>query len=195
MDDARRKVVAWVGREILPHEADVRAWLRRSLLPAADVEDVLQEAYCRMAGLSDIAHIATPRAYFFTVARSIVIDQMRRARVVRMETVTEIDALNVVQDDPSPERIAAARQDLDWVRGLIGNLPERCRRIFEMRKIDGLSQREIARRMGVTETIVENDVVRRLKLILKAIAEGDGMVSTDRISVRKDGRARHRRSD
>lgn len=194
MDDARRKVVAWVGRDILPHEADVRAWLRRSLVPAHDVEDVLQEAYCRLAGLADVSHIASPRAYFFTVVRSIVIDQMRRARVVRMETVTEIDALNVVQEDPSPERITAARRDLERVRRLIGALPDRCRRIFEMRKIDGLSQREIARRLGVTETIVENDVVRGLKLILKAIADGDRAVPEDRILVRKDGRARHRES-
>lgn len=194
MDDARRKVVAWVGRDILPHEADVRAWLRRSLVPAHDVEDVLQEAYCRLAGLADVSHIASPRAYFFTVVRSIVIDQMRRARVVRMETVTEIDALNVVQEDPSPERITAARRDLERVRRLIGALPDRCRRIFEMRKIDGLSQREIARRLGVTETIVENDVVRGLKLILKAIADGDRSVPEDRILVRKDGRARHRES-
>lgn len=194
MDDARRKVVAWVGRDILPHEADVRAWLRRSMVPASDVEDVLQEAYCRLAGLADVSHIASPRAYFFTVVRSIVIDQMRRARVVRMETVTEIDALNVVQEDPSPERITAARRDLERVRRLIGALPERCRRIFEMRKIDGLSQREIARRLGVTETIVENDVVRGLKLILKAIADGDRAVPQDRNLVRKDGRARHRES-
>jgi RNA polymerase sigma-70 factor (ECF subfamily) len=194
MDHARRKVVAWVGRDILPHEADVRAWLRRSMVPASDVDDVLQEAYCRLAGLADVGHIASPRAYFFTVVRSIVIDQMRRARVVRMETVTEIDALNVVQEDPSPERITAARRDLERVRRLIGALPDRCRRIFEMRKIDGLSQREIARRLGVTETIVENDVVRGLKLILKAIADGDRAVPQDRNLVRKDGRARHRES-
>lgn len=190
MDDARRKVIAWVGRDILPHEADVRAWLRRSLVSASDAEDVLQEAYCRLAGLSDVSHIATPRAYFFTVVRSIVIDQMRRARVVRMETVTEIDALNVILDDPSPERITAARRDLERVRGLIAQLPDRCRRIFEMRKIEGLSQREIAQRMGVTETIVENDVVRGLKLIVQAIGEGEAKATGAGKSVRKNGRAR-----
>jgi len=52
-------------------------------------------------------------------------------------------------------------------------LPDRCRRIFEMRKIEGLPQREIARRMGVTENVVENESVRGLRAILAALAEGE----------------------
>lgn len=194
MDDGRRKVVAWVGRNILPHEADVRAWLRRSMVPPGEVEDIVQDAYCRLVGMTDVAHISNPRAYFFTVARSIVIDRMRRARVVRMETVTEIDSLDVVWDEPSPERITAARRELERVRGLIARLPGRCRRIFELRKIEGLSQREIAKRLGVTETIVENDVVRGLRLILKAIAEGEEQAAEARMSERGHERTRDGKS-
>ena len=173
MDEARARIVAWVGREILPHEADVRAWLRRSLVSDGEVEDVIQDAYCRLLSLQGVSHITSPRAYFFTVARAVVIDHIRRSRVVRMETVTEIDALHVVLDEPSPERATAARRELERVRRLIADLPERCRRVFEMRKIEGLPQREIARQLGVTETIVENDVVKGQRLILKAIAEGE----------------------
>lgn len=173
MDEGRARIVAWVGREILPHEADVRAWLRRSLVSEVEVEDIIQEAYCRLLTLKGTAHIATPRAYFFTTARTVVVDHMRRSRVVRMETVTEIEALNVVLDDPSPERVAAGRRELERVRRLIAALPDRCRRVFELRKIEGLSQREIASALGVTETIVENDVVKGQRLILKALAEGE----------------------
>lgn len=194
MDDSRRKVIAWVGRDILPHEADVRAWLRRSMVPVGEIEDIVQDAYCRLAGLTEVGHIANPRAYFFAVARSIVVDRMRRARVVRMETVAEIDALNLAWDDPSPERITAARRDLERVRGLIAGLPGRCRHIFELRKIEGLSQREIARRLGVTETIVENDVARGLRLILQAIAEGEGEAAEVGRTEQGHGRARDSKS-
>jgi RNA polymerase sigma-70 factor (ECF subfamily) len=174
LQDGRARIVAWLGREILPHEADVRAWLRRSLAAAGDVDDVIQEAYCRLAGLAGVDHIENPRAYFFQTARSVALEQLRRARVVRIDTVTEIDALNVELDEPSPERIAGGRRELARVRGLIAALPERCRRIFEMRKIEGLSQREIARRMGVSENVVENESVRGLRAILAALAETDG---------------------
>ncbi|MBO9560426.1 MAG: RNA polymerase sigma factor [Caulobacter sp.] len=173
MTDGRARIVAWLGREILPHEGDVRAWLRRSLAAAGDADDVIQETYCRLAGLASVDHIESPRAYFFQAARSVALEQLRRARVVRIETVTEIDALNVELDEPSPERIAGGRRELARVQRLIAALPDRCRRIFEMRKIEGLPQREIARRMGVTEHVVENESVRGLRAILAALAEGE----------------------
>jgi RNA polymerase sigma-70 factor (ECF subfamily) len=184
-----------VGREILPHEADVRAWLRRSLVSDGEVEDVIQEAYCRLLSLAHTSHIASPRAYFFTAARAVVIDHIRRSRVVRMETVTEIDALNVVLDEPSPERVAAGRRELERVRRLIAALPDRCRRVFELRKIEGMPQREIASLLGVTETIVENDVVKGQRLILKAIAEGETTTSRTTGTSERDERARDRRGD
>jgi len=195
MDEGRAKIVAWVGREILPHEADVRAWLRRSLVSDGEVEDVVQDAYCRLLALTNTGHIASPRAYFFTTARAVVIDHIRRSRVVRMETVTEIDSLNVVFDEPSPERVAAGRRELDRVRRLIAGLPDRCRRVFELRKIEGMPQREIARLLGVSETIVENDVVKGQRLILRAIAEGETTTSRVTGTPEKDERARDRRGD
>src|SRR3546814_8948885 len=88
--EKRAKIMAWVGREILPHEADVRAWLRRTLDPN-DLEDVIQESYCQIASLKDVSHIRSGRAYFFTAARSIVLMRLRRARIVSIESVTEIE--------------------------------------------------------------------------------------------------------
>lgn len=186
--------MAWVGSEILPHEADVRAWLRRTLDPD-DLEDVIQEAYCQIAGLDDVSHIRNGRAYLFTAARSIVLMRLRRARIVSIESVTEIDALNIIGDEPSPERIAGGRRELARVRRLIEGLPERCRKIFELRKIEGLSQREVAGTIGVPEHIVENDVAKGLKLILKALAEGEQKVEQALARTERDERARDTTSD
>lgn len=193
-EEARRRIMAWVGREVLPHEADLRRWLRR-IVPEVEVEDVIQDAYCRIAGLDRIDHIRNGRAYLFQAAKSIVIDRLRRARVVSIEAVTEIDALDVVHDEPSPERVAAGRRELARVRGLIDALPERCRRIFELRKVHGLPQREVARMMEVPETTVENDVVKGLRLILRAMAEGDAAAEAALDEVGKDERTRDRRHD
>lgn len=192
--DHRARIMAWVGSEVLPHEADVRAWLRRTLAPD-DVEDVIQEAYCQIAGLADVGHIQSARAYLFTTARSVVLMRLRRARIVRIETVAEIDNLDVVGEDPSPERVAGGRRELARVQRLIDALPDRCRRIFELRKIEGLSQREVAARMGVAEHIVENDVGKGLKLILKAIAEGEGRAELASMRMENDDRARDSTSD
>src|SRR3546814_17144002 len=95
-----------------------------------------------MASLKDVNLIRNGRAYFFTAARSIVLMRLRRARIVSIESVTEIESLNIVGDEPSPERIAAGRRELGRVRRLIDGLPERCRRRFELLKIEGLPPRE-----------------------------------------------------
>ena len=171
MEQSRAEIVAWVGSQILPHEADVRSWLRRTGGAHSDIDDIVQETYCRLAALRSVAHIANGRAYFFRTARNIAIERIRRARIVRIDCVTEIDALNVVDHEPSPERIVAGRRELVRVQRLIEGLPERCREIFKLRRIHGLSQREVAQRLGVTENVVEMQAMRGLRLILRALTE------------------------
>jgi RNA polymerase sigma factor (sigma-70 family) len=173
-------IVEWISDEILPHEGDVRRWLRRSSLGAVEEDDVIQEAYCRLAGVQDVAQIRSGRAYFFTVARNIVLEHMRRARIVQIETLAEMDGLNVVDYDPSPERSAGSRQELERVRRLIDALPEKCRLIFTMRKIEGRSQRQIAQAMGVSENVVEKQVARGLRLVLDALARNAEAASVRR---------------
>jgi len=194
VEENRRKIVAWVGTHVMPYEPGVRAWLRRSLVSPEDADDLIQEAYCRLAALESVDHIARPDGYFFQTVRMLLTEQVRRSRIVRIETVTEIDSLSIYSDDPSPERITAARRELARVRDLIEGLPDRCRRIFELRKIHGVPQREIARMLGVTESTVENDGVKGMRLILKALREDAG--GSDAAPVKAyDDRARNRRRD
>ncbi|MDB5582303.1 MAG: polymerase, sigma-24 subunit, subfamily [Bradyrhizobium sp.] len=186
--------MAWVGSEVLPHERDVRNWLRRSVDPS-DLEDVIQEAYCRLSTLDTIDHIQSGRAYLFTTARNVVLERLRRARIVSIEAVTEIDALGILVDEPSPERIAAGRRELARVKRLIDALPDRCRRILELRKIDGLPQREVALAMSIPEYTVEYEVSRGLKLIMKAIAESEQAAEGALTTLGRHEQARDSRSD
>jgi RNA polymerase sigma factor (sigma-70 family) len=168
-EERRRRVVAWVAGKVMPHEPDVRAWLARSKMREEDVDDVIQEAYCRLSALTDFDHIDRPDAYFFSIARNLMTGQMRRSRIVHIEAVAEIEALSPYDDRPSPEQEVSGRIELARVRELVASLPERCRQIFEMRKIEGLPQREIASRMGITESMVENEGAKGIRLILAAL--------------------------
>jgi len=110
---------------------------------------------------------------------------------VRIETVAEVDAFPGYTEELSPERIITARNELDRVRRLIRALPGRCRQVIELRKVHGLSQREIGRRLNISESVVENEGVKGMRILLKAL-QGDGMDDTrERVQV-KDGKARHR---
>jgi len=163
----------WVGREILPHERDLRLWLQRRLVAAADVEDIVQECYCRLAQLPELTHVTHPRAYLFTMARNLAQRQRQRARVVRIDAMVDAGDAEWESDQPSPERIAAARQELGRVQAALTTLSDRARRIFLMRKVEGLTQREIASALGVSEAVVENEASRSLRAILKLMTDPD----------------------
>ena len=165
-------VMRWVAREVIVHEASLRSWLRR-FAHADEIDDVVQESYCRIAKLKDVSHIRNGRAYLYTTARMIMAERARRAKVVTITSSAKIEELDVHCDLPSPEHVTVASDYFDKVNSLIQCLPERCREIFRLRKLEGLSQREVATKLGVPEHTVENDVAKGLSLILKAIAEGE----------------------
>lgn len=167
------QLVAWVGRHILPHERQLRLWLR-SAFPAVDVDDVVQETYCRISRLDAFAHIDDPRRYFFRAARNVVLEQIRRERVVSIDAASGLAELDNAPDlGQSPEEIIAGRHMLARIERLIDALPERAREIFRLRKIDGVPQRDIAQRLHIPETVVENDVARGLKRILDQLTEDE----------------------
>ncbi len=168
------KIARWVAREILPHEAPVRAWLTRHWRGAIDVDDVVQEAYCRLAGLTSVDHIENPLAYFRRAAHAAAIDTVRRTTAKNIVSMTENDWFDVMDEGPSAERIAESAQELGRVRGALGSLSDTCRRVIELRRVEGLSQRETAQRLGVSENVVENNMVRGIRRVLAILAGQDG---------------------
>src|SRR6185437_8177695 len=139
-------------------------------VPLEEISDIVQESYLRIAKLDSVAHIRNGRAYFFTTARAVLLQRVRRDKIVRIDSLTEAEALKLHDDDPWPERRVSARLELVRVRNLIEALPSSCRQIFELRRIEGVPQREIAERLGIPEHTVEAQSRRGLKLILKALA-------------------------
>jgi RNA polymerase sigma-70 factor (ECF subfamily) len=186
---SRKDIIAWVGSHVLPHEAAVRAWLERWTGRDQDIDDVIQEAYCRLAAMEDVTHVGNGRAYLFQTTRNIVLEQARRSKIVRIDNMTDISSLNIADEAPSMDRVVSGARELQRVQQLIERLPSKCRQVFVLRRIHGVPQREIARMLGVSQAAVEKQATRGLKLIMNALerdapredSEGDfGERSRDR---------------
>lgn len=168
----RRERALWLARNILPHEPALRRWLQGSMSVSADVDDVIQEAFARLSSLDSIAGIQNPKAYFFQTAISIMRQEVRRARIVTIEAVTDLDRLEVEASDATPDRHAELRQDLHRVMEAIEALPQRCREAFILRRVHGLSQREIAQKLQISENTVEKHIGRGLRQIMCEFGNG-----------------------
>ncbi|MBW8883129.1 MAG: RNA polymerase sigma factor, partial [Asticcacaulis sp.] len=153
-------VVAWVSANVIPYEAELRQRLRRICASTAEVDDLVQDVYCRLLKMETVAHVGEPRAFLMQIAKNIIIDRLRRDAIVHIYAVADLDELAVADSGPSPERVALARSELKWVLGMVAHLPERCRQVFRARKIQGLSQHDTALSLGVSENIVEKETIR-----------------------------------
>ncbi|RAK52740.1 RNA polymerase sigma factor [Phenylobacterium deserti] len=162
----------WFLRHVLPHEPGLRRWLARHRPPGLDLEDVIQEAYAVLADLPSVADIQFPRAYLFQVARSVITRHARRARVVSIHLLDDLTQLEQADEEPSPERVAIDRDQLRWLAQAIAAMPAKTREAFVLRRVEGLSQREIARRMAISENTVEKHIARGLRFLIEWFADG-----------------------
>ena len=162
----------WLGRHVLPHEPALRVWLRRRRLEGLEIDDVIQETYTRLIAADSIAHIRDAKSYAFQVAGSVVVDHLRRMKVVSIASVTDLDNLDMPSPEPSPERQVIDREELHRLAQLIATLPGRVRDVFTLRRVYGLSQREVAERLGIAESTVEKHMARGFLLMLAELGHG-----------------------
>jgi len=160
---------AWFVREVLPLEARLIQFLRRGGRSNSDVEDLRQDLYERVFDAARDGIPKSTRAFVFTAARNLLINHVKHEQVVPFTSVEGLEDLNLAIDEPAPDRVVIARQELRRLQAALDKLPERQRRAIVLRKIQGLSIREIAERVGAAERTVEEHLtegVRTLASIL-----------------------------
>lgn len=173
MDDKHDIIAAWIAKEIIPVEGAVRSWLSRRWSHVIDVEDVIQDAYCRIANLASVDHIDNPKSYFFSTAHAVVRDAMRRAGIINFTHLAQIDWSNVMDNDPLADRVLEGSGELARVNKLLSQLSDTHRRAIELRRIEGLSRKEAAQRLGVSEDALKKHVERGMRQIMAAMTDQD----------------------
>ncbi|MBL9211397.1 MAG: RNA polymerase sigma factor [Opitutaceae bacterium] len=161
----------WFAEEVRPHEAELRSYLRGKFSAHLDIDDLIQETYARLLQAREQTQLRSTRGYLFTIARNVALDAFRRRRVLVIDGVAELDLLPVLEDRPGIADAVARDQELQLLAEAIQALPERCRQVITLRKLHGLSHREIAQRLGITENTVNAQVaigVLRLRDLLHA---------------------------
>lgn len=164
----------WFQQEVLPLEAALTRFLRRNWGNESDLADFRQELYANVyESVQKNGRPAHARAFVFVAARNLLINSMRRSRVIQIERVANITELDVlgVMDFLTPERQAEASEDLQRLQCAIDGLPPRCREVFWMRRIEGRSQKQVAAALGIGLRTVEEQMRRAMRQLVIAMLE------------------------
>ena len=161
-----------MARHVLPHEPGLRAWLARRGIAEFDIDDLVQETYAKLVTMDSVELIRDARSYAYQVALSFHISNLRKANVIPIKAIPHIEQANIAAPTASPEQIASDRGELEQIAFALANLPERCRAVFMARRIEGLSHRETAEKLGISEKTVEKHMARGIRHLMDTFGRG-----------------------
>jgi len=141
------------------HSLWLEGWLRRRTHCPHHAADLAQDTFCRLLERGTCASPRNMRAFLATVARRLLVDDVRRRELERLYC-EELFALGQSVDEISPERIVEAVAELAAICQLLSALPKQVAEAFLLRRIDGLAHGEIAERLGICDRTVKRHIAR-----------------------------------
>ena len=149
----------------MPLKSALMHYLQHNWRDTSEISDLRQEVYARVFEAACHQIPERPKQFVFATARNLLIDRVRQAQIVPIEAVADFETLEIAKDTPGPDRSLIARDELRRLQIALDRLPPRCREAVLLRKLDGLSIREIAQRMSIAEKTVKGHLTEGLRAL------------------------------
>lgn len=151
--------------------APLRRYLARLLGNTPEAQDVAHDAYVRVFPSISRQEAQRPEALLYVTARRLAINRLKR-RSISPLSPEGASLETTAAEGPDVARQVMARQELRMLEQAIAALPEGCRTVLLLRKVELLSHREIADRLGIAVSTVEKQHARALRLLRAALPQG-----------------------
>jgi RNA polymerase sigma-70 factor (ECF subfamily) len=165
----------WLDELIEDTEVGLASYVRRIVNSPDDVPGVMQDAYLKvfLALRDDHTGAHKPVALLYRTARNTAISRLRHQKVVR-HSVTAIAVAEELRAEPTTaEQAINESEKLDQLMLVVNHLPPKCRDVFVLRWIHGLSQRAIGERLGITVSTIEKHLAKGLRFCRKELSRND----------------------
>ncbi len=176
----------WFIREVLVHEPALVRFMTRVWPDSSEVDDLCHDIYVKVYESAAKQLPSSPKAFLFATARHLMADRVRRRRIVSIEMKGDLDSLNLLIDDVTPEQQVNASQDLWRLAEAFSAMPESCRDVLWLWKVEELTRREIGARLGLTPKAVEHRIATGVRFLEKIYFGGKRVSVED--AYRYDGR-------
>ncbi len=166
---------------VLVTKKPLASYLRRYFASPDDIQDVLQEAYlkvfCVLRSNGTAGH--APSALLYTTARNLAISRLRHRQVVARSADAVALSEKLRRDTRSVEQQVSSNERRRFLLEVVNALPPRCRQVFVLRIVDGLSQRAIGERLGISVSTVEKHLARGLRHCREQMAPRPAAAAAD----------------
>tara|TARA_R110002096_G_scaffold342427_1_gene535422 strand:+ start:351 stop:944 length:594 start_codon:yes stop_codon:yes gene_type:complete len=151
-------------KNFLQNEKALKKYLTRFFSRPQDIDDVAQETFLKAFASEAKSEIRTPKSFLFKVAKHTALNEIARKANSTTEYIEDSANSNVLEDEAQvgAEQEFDSKQKLIVFSKAVASLSPNCRRVFLLRKMDGLKVKEIARKLDISVSGVEKHIATGL---------------------------------
>lgn len=180
-----KRVVSTVSATFIANSDFLKKFLSRYFTNQQDIEDVAQEAYLRAFTAEKQNKVRSPKAFIFQVAKNVALSKLTKKSRQITDYLEDLPALEIAGTEAGVDEELEAEELLELYCQAVASLPEKCRQAFILRKVHGLSHKEISKQMSVSSSSVDK-YLRRGLLTCDEYLRNRHRSPTEQLSTDKD---------
>jgi RNA polymerase sigma factor (sigma-70 family) len=166
-------------QSFLIHNVLLQKYLSRYVREYRDVEDILQDVYINAFNAENSKEITNPKAFLFRIARNIALNKLKKKSFKMTTYIEECQTEFVIERTDELEVEISAEESLEIYFEAVESLPNKCKKVYVLRKVHGLTHKEIAEKLDITLSSVEKHLHTGLLRCRRYIKENNEKENTN----------------
>lgn len=155
-------------------QLSLRNFISRYVISSHDIEDVTQETFLRAYKAEKEKEIEHPKAFLFRIAKNLVLSEFSRKANKVTDYIEDYENTDDILNGENLESNVMAQQKLGIYCEAVASLPKQCRKVVIMKKVYGMQNKEIARRLELSVSTVEKHLTKGIRQLHSTISQRYG---------------------
>jgi len=163
-----------VSNAYLSNQPALGRYVRRLLgsrYKAEDVDDFTQEVFVRAFAAKKSEPLDYPKAYLYRIARNLVVKSGMKKNSPLEMLIEDFEIDGIIDSRPPQDVVVHEKSRLEAFYRAANRLPPQCRKALLLRQLEGLSHKQISKRMEISTSTVEKHLAKGLRLCVKYMNE------------------------